>query len=306
MNIISKTAKVSEKTTLCAPVRIYEDAVIHDRVKIGKYTYVGPSTRIGFLTTVGNYCSIARDVEVAPVNHPTNFLSTHPFQYNAKHFTKHPGYTDHSRIKGLSAKPTVLEHDVWIGAGAMICQGVRVGTGAVVAGAAVVTKDVPPYAVVAGVPAKIIKFRFAEDTISKLISSAWWEINPSDMDGIDFSDVDAALTKINIVKSHLRLKNKTILGAELKNNASMSKSGIIWFDTPFGYGDQQALTKFDAITVIDDRSRDNQLTPGTYPIESSEYDEGRNWYKIKIRVNEEPFSGSIEKNALTFRLLRQD
>ena len=76
---------------------------------------------------------------------------------------------------------TVIEHDVWIGVNAVILAGVKIGTGAVIGSGAVVTRDVEPYAIVGGVPAKLIKFRFDADTIKKLMDSKWWEKNIDDL-----------------------------------------------------------------------------------------------------------------------------
>ena len=98
-------------------------------------------------------------------------------------------------------KSIVIGHDVWIGSRATIMAGVKVGTGAVVAAGAIVTKDVQPYTIVAGVPAKIIRSRFDADTVERLLNSAWWTINPLLMKGLDYSNVPMMLDKIDEIKS---------------------------------------------------------------------------------------------------------
>lgn len=89
-----------------------------------------------------------------------------------------------------------MGHDVWIGGEAIIKRGVNLGDGCVVAAGAVVTKHVPPYAIVAGGPAKIIRCRFEPEIIERIIASEWWRLSPSGLNGIDFQDVPTALAQI--------------------------------------------------------------------------------------------------------------
>lgn len=305
MNIISDTAKISKKSSLEQPVRIYPGVVVHERVKIGKYTYIGNNTRVGFRTTIGNYCSISRDSEIAPVNHPTDYLSTHPFQYNKKHFTSVKKYSDHARIKGAPITDTMIGHDVWLGARTMICQGVTIGTGAIVAGGAVVTRDVPPYAVVGGIPAKIIKYRFDQDTIDKLLKSEWWLFNPEDMENIDFANISEALNQIEILRLNFKLENRVLLSGSTLINASLSKSGIIWLSTPFSHCEPDALNKFTKLTVLANSSTNadptRRLVPGEYNIAQSSFDNQRGWYRIVISSNDIIFNGDIDKNEVIFK-----
>ena len=133
----------------------------HPYVHVGKKTYGMIDVRTYGKTDrnlyIGNYCSIANDVtfHLSP-NHHLNRLSTFPFG----------GDGENSVSKG----DIVVDDDVWIGHHATILTGVHIGQGAVVAAGAVVSKDVPPYAIVGGVPAKIIKYRFSVDIINKLMN----------------------------------------------------------------------------------------------------------------------------------------
>ena len=90
----------------------------------------------------------------------------------------------------------VIGNDVWIGEGAFIRQGVEIGDGAVVAARAVVTRDVPPYAIVAGTPARILRYRFEPAIIAELMGLQWWRYGLSALEGVDFTDIDAAIWRI--------------------------------------------------------------------------------------------------------------
>ena len=134
-----------------------------DNVEIGNYTYghinVLHDNNHGVCVKIGAFCSIASDVIFEPGGeHHLNHISSFPFRY---FFLNEP---DEDLSKGV----IVVRDDVWIGTGAMILSGVTVGQGAVIAAGAVVTKDVPPYAIVGGVPAKVIKYRFSEEIIEEM------------------------------------------------------------------------------------------------------------------------------------------
>jgi len=121
---------------------------------------------------LGTFCSIAMGVTIGLGQHPTDYVSSHPAFYSrtqpiAKTFSKKNIFEPF--------KKTVTGHDVWIGQNALIMDGVNIGTGAIIAAGAVVTKDVPEYAIVAGVPAKIIRYRFDEDLRQKLTHTKWWD-----------------------------------------------------------------------------------------------------------------------------------
>lgn len=134
---------------------------------VGKYTFIGQNSSIT-KTKIGNYCSIGTGVMIGLGEHDLSKPSTSSCFYHGNTYQE------------LTKKNIVIEHDVWIGANAIVLRGVVVNTGSVIAAGAVVTKNVPPYAVVAGVPAKIIKYRFEQDKINGLLNSNWWNENKNE------------------------------------------------------------------------------------------------------------------------------
>lgn len=157
---------------------------IYYNVRIGKYTYGGCFVPGEFdpKTTIGNYCSIAMGVKVFNRNHPYEQFSTHPYFYNSR-----LKYVDSDRVE---FKPLTIGHDVWIGHSAMITPNVNtIGNGAIVGAGSIVTKDIPPYAIVAGNPAKIIKYRFDEEKIKHLESIKWWEMDIEQLLSQDFDSI---------------------------------------------------------------------------------------------------------------------
>lgn len=152
--------------------KIYPQALISNS-KIGKFTYVCPNTNI-INTKVGSFCSIASGVRCGGGFHPSrDFISTNPIFYSTLGQTNIV-VTDKDYFEEL--KPIEIGHDVWIGTNAIILDGVKIGTGAIIGAGAVVTKDVEPYAIVGGIPAKLIRYRFDREQINKLLNEIkWWE-----------------------------------------------------------------------------------------------------------------------------------
>lgn len=157
--------------------------------KIGAWTYIQAYSYIGYGTKIGRYCAIARDAEIGPPHHDYNLISSHEFLTHRNRFIGVPGYIGElwRPVRIRKRPPTILEHDVWIGTKATVLRGVRIGTGAIIGANTVVTKDVPPYAIVGGVPAKIIRYRFPEETIGALLASRWWLLDPAELDAFDLA-----------------------------------------------------------------------------------------------------------------------
>jgi len=149
---------------------IFKDVVINNSV-IGDHTFIQKDSTINH-ASVGKFCSIAMRVTIGPGRHPTDYVSSHPAFYSC---TQPLAKTYSMSDMFVPFKQTNIGHDVWIGQNVLIMDGVNVGTGAVIAAGAIVTKDVPEYAIVAGIPATIIRYRFDEQTRQKMLQTCWWE-----------------------------------------------------------------------------------------------------------------------------------
>lgn len=157
-------------STLGNYVVLFRNVIVANST-IGDYSFIQKQSMINN-ADIGRFCSIATNVVVGPGQHPVTFVSTHPSFYSASQPVAKT-FADKEYFEPF--KRTTIGNDVWIGQNAVLMDGVSVGNGAIVAAGAVVTKDVPDYAIVGGVPAKIIKYRFQEDVIQKLLQSEWWE-----------------------------------------------------------------------------------------------------------------------------------
>lgn len=152
---------VSQKSLRGREIEIQTGARVDAQSEIGAYTYVGCYSYIT-ATRVGRYVSIANNVSIGQGEHALNKIST------SSRFYDDP-------LLVLTAGSCEIESDAWIGVDAVVLRGVKIGVGAVVAANAVVTHDVPPYAIVAGIPARLMRYRFDENVRSRLLESRWWE-----------------------------------------------------------------------------------------------------------------------------------
>jgi len=159
-------SRVGEWTDLGAHTRFNE-------VTFDDYSYAVGNVSIAH-ATIGKFCSIANSVRINPGNHPQWRVTQHHCTYRRIQYG-FDSVEDESFFQWRRDHHCTVGHDVWIGHGAVIMPGVQVGTGAIIGTGAVVTKNVAPYEVVVGVPAQVIKRRFAENVAEKLLAIAWWE-----------------------------------------------------------------------------------------------------------------------------------
>jgi len=137
---------------------------------IDRHSFCGYDCQI-INCNIGSFCSIANNVIIGGAMHPISWVSTSPVFYEGRDSVKKK-YSFHKRELD---KTTHIENDVWIGQNSMIKQGVTIGTGAIIGMGSVVTKDVEPYSIVGGNPAKLIRKRFDENLIESLLQSKWWD-----------------------------------------------------------------------------------------------------------------------------------
>jgi acetyltransferase-like isoleucine patch superfamily enzyme len=143
---------------------------------IGRHSYGRPHVRFadsGAKLSIGRYCSIADRVEIfLGGNHRSEWVTTYPFDNLPGLWPGRAG----AEASHISRGDVVVGNDVWIGSGAVILSGVTVGDGAIIGAHAVVARDVPPYAIVAGNPAQVLRTRFDDATVARLLEAAWWRL----------------------------------------------------------------------------------------------------------------------------------
>ncbi|WP_318311074.1 CatB-related O-acetyltransferase [Flagellimonas crocea] len=164
MLVYKKNSKISKKSKVL-PFSKFTNSSIDD------YSYVGLFGLVNN-TKIGKFCSISMNFKSGLGQHPVNRVSTSPIFYSKKFALYESFAKENSNFEEYS--DITIGHDVWIGADVLVMDGVNIGNGAIVASKAVVTKDVPSYAIVGGIPAKIIKYRFSEDIITALEQMEWW------------------------------------------------------------------------------------------------------------------------------------
>ena len=170
---LARSAVISDACKLEAPLKIYPYARVSNCL-IGSYSYVGEYSYL-FYVSVGRFCSIGSKVTIGGGLHPLDWVSTSPVFYSdrgqcGETFVKTTCFVEHIQTK--------IGNVVWVGTGAIILAGVTVGDGAVVGAGSVVTKDVAPYAVVGGSPARLIRHRFSDSEVEVLMAFKWWNRSP--------------------------------------------------------------------------------------------------------------------------------
>jgi acetyltransferase-like isoleucine patch superfamily enzyme len=162
---------------------------------LGAYSYVQAGSAV-YNSDIGSFCSIAEGVTIGLGGHPTFMVSTSPVFYD--NTQPLPRFFTQDRLFAEASPRTIIGADVWIGQGAIIKAGVRIGVGAVIGSASMVTKDVPPYTIAAGNPCRPIRQRFTDDRCRRLVESRWWDFHESKLKSLAplFSNPEAFLAAI--------------------------------------------------------------------------------------------------------------
>ena len=173
---------------------IYGNYVLTN-VKIGYSTYVSNNSYI-LNTTIGKFCSIGPNLVSGWGIHPIDGISTHPAFYSSKIKSS---FTLCASDRFKEYAPIKIGNDVFIGANVTILDGITIGDGAVVGAGAVVSKNIPPYAIAVGCPIQIIKYRFSEEIICKLLNTRWWDLDKSELNIVEknFNNIDVFLEEIS-------------------------------------------------------------------------------------------------------------
>lgn len=162
---------------------------------IGDYSYFAGYNQV-YYATIGKFCSVASFARINTTNHPTyDRIAQHHFTYRSKRFGF--GEDDAEFFTQRKDKAVTIGNDVWIGHNAIIMPDVNIGNGAVVGAGAVVTRNVEPYSVVAGVPARKVKMRFPDDLVVKIEQTKWWDWDYQTIKErlSDFRDIEAFVRK---------------------------------------------------------------------------------------------------------------
>jgi len=165
-----------------------------NRCVLGKYIGVAYFSYLADLET-GSYSTFGSRISIGAFSHPTDGLTIHEVGYrNTIASYGETVYKNDAEDYLLSRSvKTIIGNDVWVGDNSVVIKGINIGDGAVVAAGSVVTKDVAPYSIVAGNPARLIRKRFNDNVIERLLRSKWWEYSMEELKGVPFDDVDKSL-----------------------------------------------------------------------------------------------------------------
>jgi acetyltransferase-like isoleucine patch superfamily enzyme len=189
------------RSKIRGPLYMNRHAQLGPDVTVGKYSGMNEHTYIA-RAEMGAFCAVGARTAINPFNHPTDWLSIHEFQYHPNSYDWVDEYKSMDRLTRTPDmfKVVTIGNDVWMGHNVNVLSGINVGDGAVIAAGAIVTKDVPPYAVVAGVPATVKRYRFTEEIIARLMRCRWWDLELAQLTGLPFNDVERCLDAIERIK----------------------------------------------------------------------------------------------------------
>lgn len=187
---IKKSRLVAARSSTIHLTSKLESGTSFNNSNLGRHSFCGYDCDIDN-ADIGNFVSIANSVVIGGGRHPMEWVAMSPVFYEGRDSVK-AKFSTHKRDP---INPVIIGHDVWIGRSAIVLAGVEVGIGAVVGAGAVVTKNVPAYAVVAGNPARLIRYRFSDSIIRRLLCTRWWELPDDRLHDLGqyFNDVERFL-----------------------------------------------------------------------------------------------------------------
>jgi acetyltransferase-like isoleucine patch superfamily enzyme len=189
-------------STFAGPVLLHNNTRIGPDTRMGRYCSIAESAQV-LRSDVGSFCAFGARVAVNPFNHPTDWLSINEFQYRDDTFDWSAEYVALRRLKRgpeMFAR-CVIGNDVWLGHNVVVLAGVRIGDGAVIGAGAVVTKDIPDYAVAVGNPAVVKHYRFPAETVARLQRVKWWDMPLPALSALPFHDIDRCLHHLEQMRS---------------------------------------------------------------------------------------------------------
>ena len=204
------------KTAQVWPYSQFNICVALHTMGIASYT-MGPTTQI----EVGAYCSLAGGLTVLGERHPIEDVTSSVILYDwgKPHFQSlfrdhHVAFERFHRTVPAYGPPPVIQNDVWVGQNVFLTRGITLGTGSVIAGGSVVVKDVEPYAIVGGNPARMIRKRFDDKTCERLLASEWWTLDPTDvLQWLKLRDPDIFLSELAMVSEAGNLRRHSLVPA---------------------------------------------------------------------------------------------
>ena len=168
---------------------------------IGRYSYSAPDIMIANPreTTIGSFVSIGNKVSIGHGIHPQNYLSTSPYLYLDRLKYKRSKTVSHNEWEELP--PVHIGNDVWIGNEVMIKNGITIGDGAIIGSKTLITKDVPPYAIVYGIPGEVKRYRFSAEIIEALCQLKWWELSDKIIRKLPYDDIEDCLKELKKIRN---------------------------------------------------------------------------------------------------------